>query len=394
MLALGVFAQASTCSFLYGLPMLVPRLRSDLQLSLAAAGAVVGSPALGLLVTLILWGALADRYGERFVIATGMALATGLLVWASRMHSVVLLCIALGCAGAAAGSVNAASGRMVLGWFAARERGFAMGIRQTSQPLGIAFAALALPPAANHWGVTEALIVPAVACGVLAILVLVFAIDPPRSTGAAGRRVASPYRELTLWRLHAASTFLVVPQFAVSAFSMIYLVGVRHWDTTTAGRLLFVAQLLGAAGRIGSGVWSDRVSSRLIPMRQLAVASALVMLAVALGDRLSAPWVVAMLVIGAVVTVADNGLAFTATAELAGSAWAGRALGAQNTAQNIASSLTPPLLGGLISAHGYPLGFLIAAVFPLIAIALTPVHAERLRHTPPALKQEALSDGI
>jgi MFS family permease len=155
--------------------------------------------------------------------------------------------------------------------------------------------------------------------------------------------------------------------------------------------LLFVAQLLGAAGRIGSGVWSDRVSSRLVPMRQLAVASALVMLAVALGDRLSESWVVAMLVVGAVVTVADNGLGFTATAELAGSAWAGRALGAQNTAQNIASSLTPPLLGGLISARGYPMGFFIAALFPLVAIALTPVRAERLRDNESGSQRRDLS---
>jgi sugar phosphate permease len=392
-LALGLLAQAATCSFLYGLPMLVPQLRSELDLSLGAAGAVVGAPAVGLLLTLIVWGAIADRYGERLVIVAGLCLATAFLLWATRLSSVVTLCFVLALAGASAASVNAASGRVVMGWFAAHERGFAMGVRQTAQPLGVAIAALALPPVANRWGVGAALLVPAVACGVFALLVLGFVVDPPRPAKGSVAPARTPYRVPTLWRLHAASTLLVVPQFAVSGFSMIYLVGVRHWDPLGAGRLLFVAQLLGAAGRIATGVWSDRVASRLRPMRQLAVACSVVMLAAALCDRSSSPWIVVVLVVGAIITVADNGLGFTAVAEIAGSSWAGRALGAQNTAQNVASALTPPLLGALISTHGYALGFTVAAVFPLAAIAMTPVRAEQTHRASLASAAELTAPG-
>jgi len=376
-LAVGLAAQTSTCVFLYGLPMLVPQLRRELGISLAEAGAVVGAPAVGLILTLILWGAIADRRGERVVIASGLLLATGLLLWASRVHSVALLCTALACAGAGGASVNAASGRVVLGWFAAHERGLAMGLRQTAQPLGVAIAALTLPAVANRFGVDSALLVPAGLCAVVGVLVLLFVLDPPRTVAGAVPATGSPYRVPTLWRLHAASTMLVVPQFAISGFSMAYLVDVRQWSPLDAGRLLFAAQVLGALGRVAAGIWSDRVASRMTPMRQLAVASTLVMLGVGLGDRLHSPIVIAVLVAGAVITVADNGLAFTAVAEFAGSAWAGRALGAQNTAQNVASALTPPLLGGLIGAHGYPVGFAIAAICPLFAIGLTPVGSER-----------------
>jgi sugar phosphate permease len=381
-LATGVSAQASTCVFLYGLPMLVPQLRSELGLSLAQAGAVVGAPSVGLILTLVAWGALADRNGERLVIATGLALACGFLLLASRLQSVLLLCIALVLAGASAASVNAAGGRVALGWFAASERGLAMGIRQTAQPIGVAIAAVILPPIANRYGVRTALLVPAVLCGVIAIATLVLIIDPPRNVAGSAVPTGSPYRTRTLWQLHVASTMLIIPQFAISGFSMAYLVGARHWDPLVAGRLLFFAQLLGAAGRIGTGIWSDRVSSRLRPMRQLAVASMLVMAGVAVGDHYHSGAAVAVFVLGALITVADNGLAYTAVAELAGSAWAGRALGAHNTIQNVASALTPPVLGAVIDAHGYVLGFAIAALFPLLAVVLTPVSSERLAPVP------------
>ena len=123
-------------------------------------------------------------------------------------------------------------------------------------------------------------------------------------------------------------------------------------------------------------MWSDRVGSRLRPMRQLAVGAALVLLTFALGDAV-APWLaIAALSSAAIVTVADNGLAFTAVAEIAGPAWSGRALGVQNTGQNIVASLTPIALGALVGAAGYAVGFAVAAVAPMAAIGLTPVRDE------------------
>ena len=48
-LAVGVFAQTAACAFVYGVPFLVPDLRDQFGLSLAAAGAYVAAPTAGLL---------------------------------------------------------------------------------------------------------------------------------------------------------------------------------------------------------------------------------------------------------------------------------------------------------------------------------------------------------
>ena len=375
-LGLGLAAQTASCSFLYGIPMLVPQLRHQEHLSLGGAGWVVAAPTFGLLCTLIAWGAAADRYGERVVMAVGLGTAGALLLAAAASGNLGWRVTFLVLAGAAAGSVNAASGRVVLGWFSPRERGRAMGARQTAQPLGVGIAALVLPPLASSVGIGWALAVPAGLCLAVAGAVAIGVVDPPRSVVTGVVTSGSPYRRPPLWRLHGASTLLVVPQFAVSAFSLEYLVSVRHWDAASAGRLLFVFQVMGALARLAAGWWSDRAGSRLRPMRLVALAAAASMLAVGLGAAASSVLVVVALGAGAVITVADNGLGFTAVAELAGSAWAGRALGAQNTAQNVASTLTPPLLGALIGLAGYGSGFAAAAFFPLLAVLITPAGAE------------------
>ena len=300
----------------------------------------------------------------------------------STVGTVGTVAVLLALAGACAASVNAASGRMVMGWFPVHERGLAMGTRQTAQPLGVAIAALVLPPLAHGVGAAEALLVPAALCAAAAVAVLAVVVDPPRPHRPEGATApTSPYRgSLVLARVHLSSAALVVPQFAVATFTLAYLVTQRHWDSAVAGRWIFGFQAAGALGRIGSGVWSDRVRSRLVPMRQLALASAALMLLIALGAGLGAGWVVVALALAAVVTVADNGLAYTAVAEFAGPSWAGRALGVQNTVQNVAAVVTAPMLAAIIGdshyAH-YAAAFVVAAVFPVLAVPMTPVRAER-----------------
>src|ERR1700722_362580 len=143
-LVAGLFAMTAGCTFQYGLASLIPALRAH-GLSLEQAGILVACPTAGLLLTLVAWGAAADRFGERVVLASGLAGAGVILLAATHVQSLAPLGACLVAAGAAGGSVYAASGRLILGWFTASQRGLAMGIRQSAQPLGVAVAAVSLP---------------------------------------------------------------------------------------------------------------------------------------------------------------------------------------------------------------------------------------------------------
>ena len=158
-LALGTVAQASYSAVFLGIPVLAPQLRDEYGLSLTQVGVVLAAVSIGSVATLLPWSLLTDRLGERRVLASGLAAASVALAAAAFTSGYVLLVTTLVIAGAAGASVNAASGRAVMGWFAPSERGLALGIRQTALPLGGAAAALFLPPIAAVGGTQAGLLV-------------------------------------------------------------------------------------------------------------------------------------------------------------------------------------------------------------------------------------------
>jgi sugar phosphate permease len=321
MLAIALAATTSANVFINGAAFLIPTLHTERGLDLAAAGLLSSMPSFGLVLTLIAWGYVVDRVGERFVLTLGSVLIAAAAIAASAVDSLVAMGAFLLLGGMAAASSNSASGRLVVGWFPPDQRGLVMGIRQTATPLGVAFGALVIPRLAESHGVSAALLFPAAVCAVSALVCAVAVIDPPRPPRdeAPVEHLANPYRgSPALWRIHAVSVLLVVPQAMVWTFTLVWLMTDRGWSAASAGALVTVAQVLGAGGRIAAGHWSDRVGRRLRPIRSIALAAAAAMGLLALSDWLGSPVSVALMVAASVITVSDNGLAFTAIAELAG----------------------------------------------------------------------------
>lgn len=380
MLAIAVFAPLCSNVFINGVAFLIPTLHTSFGLDLGMAGLVSAMPSFGMVLTLIPWGYAVDRIGERIVLAAGSALVAAAALAAASMDSLVAISAFLFLGGMAAASSNSASGRLVVGWFPPEQRGLVMGIRQTAQPLGIAFGALAIPRLAQSHGVSMALLYPAVMCAIAAVVAVLGVIDPPRPplAQAPAEQRANPYRgSPVLARIHAASTLLAVPQAVIWTFTLVWLMTEHGWSAGTAGSAVTGAQMLGAAGRIAAGRWSDWMASRLRPIKIIAAAASLAMLGLALTDAWNSSLSIAFMVAASVITVSDNGLAFTAIAEIAGPFWSGRALGVQNTSQLLVGGLTPPLIGALIGVAGYPIAFALTALCPLIALPVVPRKGEQ-----------------
>lgn len=370
---------------------LITHLHVERGLSLPTAGTVAAAALVGTMLTLIAWGVLIDRVGERRALTAGLGLAAAAgLASSAHTSSLVWLAATWFAIGVGAGCLNSASGRLIVGWFPPEVRGTAMGIRQAALPLGMGLAAFLVPVLASSHGLAAALLVPAVGCAVASVVVAVLIVDPvaPAPDQPSG---ANPYQgDRRLVRIHLASMLLVVPQLTLWSFIVVWLVDARGWTPAAAGGLAAATQVLGAIGRIGAGWWSDRAGERLRPIRRIAVAAALVMLL--LGATEATSVAVVVMVIATVITVADNGLAFTAVAEIGGHSWSGRALSIQNTGQYLTGSLVPPLVGAMIAAQGYAAAFALVAVLPLIAVPLVPVGADRGKNQGPP-RRDSLPDG-
>src|ERR1044072_1986689 len=74
MLAIALAATLFANVFINGAAFLIPTLHTERGLDLAKAGLISSLPSFGMVLTLIAWGYVVDRIGERIVLAVGSAL--------------------------------------------------------------------------------------------------------------------------------------------------------------------------------------------------------------------------------------------------------------------------------------------------------------------------------
>jgi MFS family permease len=368
-LGVGALAQGTNAAVFLGLPAITPQLREHHGLSVPQVGLLLGAVNLGTMLTLIAWGVTADRRGERLVMTVGGAGAAVCLALAAG-GGPVLAGLALLGAGLFGASVNAASGRAVMTWFPAGRRGFAMGLRQTATPLGAALTAAVLPVVALRAGVPAAFLALAGVTGVVAVAVALLVREPPGTTRSAARGHGIVLGDRRLLRLSAASGLLVVPQFTAAALLVELLHSHRGLALGVAAALFAGVQVLGGAGRLATGVWSDAVGSRLRPLRIVAVAIAAGFVLSALLDAAPVAVLCAVLLPTAALALCWNGLAVTAAGELAPEGRGGTALGVQNTANYLSASVTPALAGWVAVTVAWPAALLLAALAAVAALVL------------------------
>ncbi len=373
-LGAGVVGQAAASAVGLGLPAIAPAIRHDYSLTLTQVGVVLAALNFGLILTLLPWGMIADRIGERAVLATGLTACGAALVAAGRTSSFSGLVIALAIAGAFAGGTQSASGRAVMSWFGPEERGLALGIRQTAVPLGGAIAAVVLP-ALTRISLRSAFDGLAIGCFAAALVgATLLRTEPSDELGDIGR----PLHDRRMWLLCLGSLFYVTTQMSILGFVVLFLHDERGLSTAAAAAVLAAIQIAGGVSRIVAGRLSDRARARVRLLRRIAIVLAsTVALATALLD--ASLWLlIPAFVVAGTFALSWNGLSFTAAAELAGRARSGAAIGFQQTFLAAGSIVTPIVFAALVHASSWRLAFALAAASPLVGyVLLTPLSERR-----------------
>lgn len=378
-LGVGTFAQASQAAASFGLAVLAPAIRDRYDLSLSEVGVVLGVAAVGAVLTILPWGLAADVVGEQVTGAVGL-LGAGLgLAAAAYAPGFGSLAALLAVSGAFGASTNTATGRAVTSWFVREQRGFALGIRQTSVPLGGFAAALGLPLISDVWGLRVALLVLAVFSLLAAGLAAVWLVEGPvrGSEEDASQVFRHPLRDRRIWRLSFASSALICTQVAITGFVVIFLESQRDFSATEAGLVLAAINVWGAAGRLMSGRRSDRRGgNRVALIRAIAATTTLAVATAAVLAGATAWLLVPALIVGGGLSMSWNGLAVTAAVETAGPRRSGAALGVQQALLSVAVAVTPFAFAPLVESTSWRAGFLVAAALPLLAVVvLRPLQA-------------------
>ena len=352
-----------------GLPALGPAIQDAFGLTLVEVTTVFTAFALGVVLTLLAWGVLADRIGERLVIATGLGTGSLALAGIAATDGYTALVGGVAVAGMLGSSAVAASGRAVFGWFPRHERGLALGLRQTAVPAGAAAASFSLPPVAAAAGLDAALYGLAGAMFTAALVAFVWLRDPAVRESAAPP-APDAIRDPRIWRLSAASSLMIVGQIGVTSLLVLYLHDQQGWSPQAAALALGGLQVSAAVARIAAGRWSDLRDERIEPFRRFATAAALLLLAAAALAAAPAGIGVPVLLAGGVAAMSWNGLSFTAAAEISGRRQAGKAMGIQNTSMRLVAAAVPVGLGALAATWSWQAAFVVMGATPLAARAL------------------------
>ena len=346
--------------------MLAPQLRDKYGLSLTEIGVVLAAEWIGLTFAMLPWGFAADRFGERATLAVGLTACAAFLAGAAYAPDYGTLVVLLTLAGVAGGSVQSGSGRAVMRWFGAHERGLALGVRQTAVPIGGFVAAVVLPllegPRAGLLFLAGLVLSGAIA-GVAVLR------SRPENELPETVEVEATLRDRRLLLLCGVSGAFVVAQVILMGFLVLYLHDERGFSTGAAAAALAVSQVAAAALRIGVGRWSDVMRSRVRPLRYVGLAMTVSIALVALTVSAAGELAAAAIVAATAISMAWNGLSFTIAAELGGRR-SGAAIGLQQTVLSASGVGAPVAFAALVSWTSWQAAFAVSALFPVVGIWL------------------------
>lgn len=256
-LVIATTQQAALTFARFGLPAIALYLREAFGLSLVQIGLVIGSFNLGAFATFYITGRATDNFGEKSVMLVGSTIVA--LIYASLFFANTWQEIALGLVVAGFGfpSSQIAGSRVVYRAFSAKNRGFAMGVRQAGLPLGGLIAAAVLPLLIIHWQWRSSF----VASSLVAMAGALFCLMLPNGKSSKNDKQVSSvkhfFKRSDLLLVTLVATLLAFSQFCVMSYLPLYLVDKFHTNKSIAALSLISLQIGGVAGRIIWGYISD-----------------------------------------------------------------------------------------------------------------------------------------
>jgi MFS family permease len=225
------------------------------QMSYAVLGTVIGLYLFPGAAVALPGGVLAQRYGDKLIVCTGLAAMTlgTVLMGVSSNYTVLIMGRVI--SGCGAVLLNVLVTKMVTDWFQGREIVTALGILITSWPLGIALALVVLPKLALATSWSVAMYATAVMSGAACVFVAALYRAPANNDGSLSVQpnIRLSRRELALATLGGMVwTFYNIGFIIVLAFGPEFLVASGHGALAASAMVSAVSWIIIPAIPIGA----------------------------------------------------------------------------------------------------------------------------------------------
>ncbi|KGR80860.1 MFS transporter [Lysinibacillus boronitolerans] len=262
-LLVATLSQTAATFVTYGMGPVASFYQMEWHLTSFQTGLIVSAVNIGPIFSMLLFGYLMDKKGEKQIIGWGsllLGLSALLLIPVNHYTTLLLVLIVVGIW---YGSAQTGGSTAIVKWFPDKHRGLAIGIRQTGIPIGGALASTVLTYLYQHHHLSSVHL----AQGLMAIggglLFLLLYKEPKQHDTATAPLI--PFKEKmrairhnrALYPLFFVGMVMMSLQMIIIAHFMSYLHHEGGYSLTEAGRYLSLILLGGMLGRIVLAWMSD-----------------------------------------------------------------------------------------------------------------------------------------
>ncbi|MEK5529729.1 MULTISPECIES: MFS transporter [unclassified Viridibacillus] len=257
-------SQTAATFVTYGMGPIATFYQIEWNLSALQTGFIVSAVNIGPIFSMIIFGYLMDKKGEKQIIGWGSILLGLSALTLIFVNNYIILLLLLLLVGIWYGSAQTGGSTAIVKWFPDKHRGLALGIRQTGIPIGGALASVLLTYTYYHYELSAVHIVQGIFAIAGGLLFLVAYHEPKENIATASKSVSFKEKMNTiknnkaLYPIYIVGIVMMSLQMIIIAHFMSYLHIEGDYSLTQAGEYLSLILIGGMVGRVAIAWVSDQ----------------------------------------------------------------------------------------------------------------------------------------
>ena len=334
----------------------------DLSLTKSQIGMLPAALFLGQALVSVPAGFLTDRFGSRsLLILAAISLGIGFLIMTFSSHFwLVLFLVMIG--GIGYGAMHPITNRGIIDWFSLKQRGTAMGIKQTGVTAGSALAGLILLPLSVEYGWRWVLLAACILLIISGFVSYSLYRDPANQRKAAKslslvdfyKSMFGMLKNKPLMLVNFSAIGLNGSQMCLNTYLVLFVYEKFGISLVLAGVLFVISEISGTFGRVAWGMISDFLfkGNRIVILLMITALTAISSTIVALIPSATFWMLVPVVILFGFSISGFNGIWMNLASEIVPPEQAGISSGVSITFGSIGVMIVPPLFGFMVDQTG------------------------------------------